>query len=600
MRIQPPQPWLAMALALLSLGLLGGGAGAVAAPRAATSQQPALTTTGTSTATATATASPTGATTVTPSATITATLTPEDPGLIGEGAGESQAPRIDGDLVVWEDSRNGRWDVFARDLASGREIAVTSGPRDARNPAISGNLVVWQQTSAAGDWDIYGARVISDVVHSFPLFVGPEDQTEPRVSGTQVVWQSGTPGVPGDATRGVGRWSIVTQDVNSSQPITITNGQSADTRPAIDGSTIIWQSVVPTTTLQGPAVNGAWDIMAFNVPSGKQFAVAINQNDKVNPEISANTVVWQEYISPTLDSPLGVGRWSLQAQDVTTGQPISVTQDIGDMVNPAIEGGTLVYEGFDSPTDSPQATPGPSKIKGFDFGGGGKRIISNSATSAGRPAISRGKVVWEQLSPAGHKKIFGTTCGLSFSDVLRTDYFYSPVRWLACSGALSGYGDGTFRPYNTTTRAQLAKIIVLSQGWLGEAVPVAHFSDVPPAHAFFYYIEAAYNHHVISGYADGSFRPNASVTRGQLAKIMVAARGWPIDISGGPHFADVAPGTAFYDFVETAYHQGVISGYSCGGPGEPCDAGNRPYFRQYNDSTRGQIAKIVYGALFQP
>ena len=55
----------------------------------------------------------------------------------------------------------------------------------------------------------------------------------------------------------------------------------------------------------------------------------------------------------------------------------------------------------------------------------------------------------------------------------------------------------------------------------------------------------------------------------------------------------MAPGSAFYPFVETAACYGIISGYSCGGAGEPCDGTNRPYFRQYNPATRGQIAKIV-------
>ena len=65
-------------------------------------------------------------------------------------------------------------------------------------------------------------------------------------------------------------------------------------------------------------------------------------------------------------------------------------------------------------------------------------------------------------------------------------------------------------------------------------------------------------------------------------------------------FADVGPGTAFYPFVETAYCQGIISGYSCGGAGEPCDAQSRPYYRQYNDATRGQIAKIAFLAITSP
>ena len=49
--------------------------------------------------------------------------------------------------------------------------------------------------------------------------------------------------------------------------------------------------------------------------------------------------------------------------------------------------------------------------------------------------------------------------------------------------------------------------------------------------------------------------------------------------------------------IQTAYAHGAISGYTCGGPGEACDSQNRPYFRQFNDATRGQIAKIVYNAL---
>ena len=60
---------------------------------------------------------------------------------------------------------------------------------------------------------------------------------------------------------------------------------------------------------------------------------------------------------------------------------------------------------------------------------------------------------------------------------------------------------------------------------------------------------------------------------------------------------DVPPTTAFYPFVETAACRGIISGYSCGGPGEPCDSQQRSYFRPGNNAVRGQIAKIVYLAL---
>jgi hypothetical protein len=43
--------------------------------------------------------------------------------------------------------------------------------------------------------------------------------------------------------------------------------------------------------------------------------------------------------------------------------------------------------------------------------------------------------------------------------------------------------------------------------------------------------------------------------------------------------------------------RGIIQGYPCGGPFEPCVApANRPYFRPQNPATRGQMAKIAAGA----
>jgi hypothetical protein len=52
--------------------------------------------------------------------------------------------------------------------------------------------------------------------------------------------------------------------------------------------------------------------------------------------------------------------------------------------------------------------------------------------------------------------------------------------------------------------------------------------------------------------------------------------------------------------VETAAAHNIISGYACGGAGEPCGASGRPYFRQAANAARGQIAKIVYNALSGP
>src|SRR5207249_1870002 len=57
-----------------------------------------------------------------------------------------------------------------------------------------------------------------------------------------------------------------------------------------------------------------------------------------------------------------------------------------------------------------------------------------------------------------------TPCLINFTDARPSNWFYDPVRWLVCSNIASGYGDSTFRPGNSTNRAQIAKMTVLASG----------------------------------------------------------------------------------------------------------------------------------------
>jgi hypothetical protein len=65
-------------------------------------------------------------------------------------------------------------------------------------------------------------------------------------------------------------------------------------------------------------------------------------------------------------------------------------------------------------------------------------------------------------------------------------------------------------------------------------------------------------------------------------------------------FADVLPSNPFFDFANRVYGQGIVTGYPCGGPGEPCDGSDRPYYRPNNTVTRGQMSKFVDQARRQP
>src|SRR5262249_23940675 len=154
--------------------------------------------------------------------------------------------------------------------------------------------------------------------------------------------------------------------------------------------------------------------------------------------------------------------------------------------------------------------------------------------------------------------------------------------YLFCKGAISGYADNTFRPFNSTTRGQMAKIVVLGLDVPMLPAPATpSFTDVPTSHPFYAYIEAAHAFNIISGYADGTFRPQNTVTRGQMVKMAMNGVGWNTIHPAVPTFSDVPTTDTYYDVIETAVCYGVISGYADG------------TFREGANVTRGQTAKII-------
>jgi hypothetical protein len=203
-----------------------------------------------------------------------------------------------------------------------------------------------------------------------------------------------------------------------------------------------------------------------------------------------------------------------------------------------------------------------------------------------------------------------TSCPTQFSDVPPSSTFYPYVRCLACRGIVNGYTDGTFRPNNNVTRGQLCKIISNSAGF-HEPQTVQLFQDVPPGSTFFVYIGRLASRGYMSGYPCGGpgeacvppdnlpyFRPGNSATRGQIAKVDSNAAGYT-DPPFGQTFQDVPPGSPFYTYTQRLASRGVMQGYPCGGLGEPClPPGDRPYFRPFNNATRGQTSKITANTFF--
>jgi plastocyanin len=203
-----------------------------------------------------------------------------------------------------------------------------------------------------------------------------------------------------------------------------------------------------------------------------------------------------------------------------------------------------------------------------------------------------------------------TACTVTFTDVQPDNVFYPFIRCLVCRGVISGYDDGTFRPFNDVTRGQIAKMVSNAAGF-DDDPGVQLYEDVPPGSPFYIWINRLSNRGHMGGYPCGLlpeepciepgnmpyFRPSNSATRGQLSKIVANAAG--IDTTpSGIFYTDVPEEHPFYVWIMRLTQLGVMSGYDCGGEGEPCDSENRPYFRPYNNVTRGQASKIVANTFF--
>jgi hypothetical protein len=126
--------------------------------------------------------------------------------------------------------------------------------------------------------------------------------------------------------------------------------------------------------------------------------------------------------------------------------------------------------------------------------------------------------------------------------------------------------------------------------------PNERFTDVCPTDYFYTTTLALADDGILSGYNTSPpclndlwipcFNPYSSSTRGQISKVVSLAAGFNEPVSGQT-FEDVPPGSTFYTYTERMAQRNIISGYPCGGAGEPCvPPGNRPYFRTNNTNNK--------------
>ena len=172
----------------------------------------------------------------------------------------------------------------------------------------------------------------------------------------------------------------------------------------------------------------------------------------------------------------------------------------------------------------------------------------------------------------------------TFSDVkdIPTHHFYKAVTNYTAKGMMSGYPDGTFKPGQNITRQDAAKLLALALELDTVNVKNPGFKDVSKTSPYYGYIAALVEAGVISGYEDNSFKPSASLSRAQMAKIIVLGFEFEGTKSVKLPFSDINDKQWHIDYVRALYANEITTGTT------------PTKFSPNALVTRGQMASFVF------
>ena len=162
----------------------------------------------------------------------------------------------------------------------------------------------------------------------------------------------------------------------------------------------------------------------------------------------------------------------------------------------------------------------------------------------------------------------------TYSDVPETHDRYEAINMLSSMDIITGFPDGTFKPDEAVTRAQMAALITRMFNLGSSPVTTEPFSDVTTTYWAASDIVSAKNRGIINGFPDGTFQPEAEVTYEQAVKMIVCALnyGTAAEKAGGyPN-----------GYIQQASKLGILKGAA---------------YTQDQPAPRGIIAQLLFNSL---
>ena len=197
-----------------------------------------------------------------------------------------------------------------------------------------------------------------------------------------------------------------------------------------------------------------------------------------------------------------------------------------------------------------------------------------------------------------NKETFADTYTPPFTDVSCDHWAVDYISAIKDAGITVGYPDGTFRPEESVTRAQMAAFIIRAiegEPQQGSYDTDPYFADVDPTHWAFKYVQRVRERDIAHGYPGNLYGPEDNVTREQMAKMLImglVSEGKiaepPEDYcSSGSLFPDVEQDRWSCRYIKRLKELGITTGYPDG------------TYRPEASVTRAEMAAFIYRAFLK-
>jgi beta propeller repeat protein len=206
-------------------------------------------------------------------------LLPDNQLLADAGTARQKEVHGRGNWVVWQDQRNGSWNIYAKDIVNATTTpqAITSNQLNQERPRSDGEYVVWQARQADGNVDIW-AKNLTDASTAFAITATTtDDEINPVIEWPWVIYQ----------------------------------------RKAVG------------------SVNAPWQLYAKNLLSGTENVVDATTQDQLDPAIHQQRIVWQDFRD--------VGPGEIYFKDLTTDVVKRISTQPAGQYHPVIEDQWIVW-----------------------------------------------------------------------------------------------------------------------------------------------------------------------------------------------------------------------------------------------------------------